>query len=340
MLSETTIHDLASLKLTTPLATLTINLKALSTDDGEPIRLKNALAELNSVSLTQQINQLLDTPLNFPGITLVMSPSDETGVYLPRASDVTTALSFHETPDFVSILGEQQNQTFTVLSLSQDNYALYHWTKADLTAINDESLPGNLTATLGDEKRGGDLNFSAQAGQTSYHGHNETSQEKAIDQERYYRELLAAFSQSDALQRTTFILAGLPKNNQLFRKLNQKLNLYKAEIGKSVANLSAADLKKTLDDFINKQVEHETDAQLEDAANHNTVVTVDDINLAIIQGQVRALYVNSKSKLEAEADDMVESVNLLIQQALRQGKSVSVLSSENAAVPLVQATLY
>lgn len=40
MLTETTIHDLATTHLTAPVATLTINLKALATDDGEPIRLK------------------------------------------------------------------------------------------------------------------------------------------------------------------------------------------------------------------------------------------------------------------------------------------------------------
>ncbi|WP_282801198.1 baeRF6 domain-containing protein [Secundilactobacillus kimchicus] len=340
MLTETTIHDLATTHLTAPVATLTINLKALATDDGEPIRLKNALSELNNVSLAQQINDLLDTPLPYAGVTIAMSTADSNGVYLPRASQVTTALSIRDTPDFVSILGEQQNQEFTVLSLNQDTYALYNWSKSEMVPITMADMPGSLTETLGTEKRGGALNFSTQAGQTSYHGHNETSQEKAIDQERYYREILAFLGQSETLQKTTFVLAGLSKNTQLFRKLNQKLNLYKAEIAKSVANLTPAELKKVVDEFVNEQVTNETEAQLQDAANHNTVVTIDDISLALTQGQVRSLYVNSKSKLEAEADDMVDSVNQLIQLALREGKTVSALTEENDSVPLVQATLY
>ncbi|WP_236900123.1 hypothetical protein [Companilactobacillus alimentarius] len=79
---------------------------------------------------------------------------------------------------------------YYLLALEGTSFRLFKIVDKTVAPVKlDADAPTDLVETLGSEKRGGELNFTGQGGSTTFHGHNETSKEKQIDLERYYREI-------------------------------------------------------------------------------------------------------------------------------------------------------
>ncbi|RRK10368.1 hypothetical protein D1831_07860 [Lactiplantibacillus garii] len=145
-------------------------------------------------------------------------------------------------PAIRPILADRQHEfDFDLLALNEDSMALYEQRRGNFTLV--DLLPGaplNLKATLGSEKRGGDLNFnSSPVHGVNYHGHNAKAEEREIDQKNYYHHVAQYLTDYSQSTQRPLILMGLPHNQALFRQVNknQYLSAY-LSIPKSPKNLS------------------------------------------------------------------------------------------------------
>lgn len=127
-------------------------------------------------------------------------------------------------PPIRPILADRQHQfDFDLLAISETTMALYHQRQGDFVeVILPEDAPATMTQTLGEEKRGGDLNFnSSPAHGLNYHGHNAKAEERAVDQRNYYLQVDQYVRECSQATQRPLILMGLPVNQAMYRKLSK-----------------------------------------------------------------------------------------------------------------------
>ncbi|MFC6182623.1 baeRF6 domain-containing protein [Lactiplantibacillus daowaiensis] len=136
-----------------------------------------------------------------------------------------TQVIVNSMPAIRPIIADRQQQfDFDLLALSEDSMALYQQRQGQLIlAPLPADAPTDLKQTLGDEKRGGDLNFnSSPAHGVNYHGHNAKAEERQIDQRNYYLQvdqyILDHYSKQS---QRPLILIGLGHNQAVYRKLSK-----------------------------------------------------------------------------------------------------------------------
>ncbi len=127
-------------------------------------------------------------------------------------------------PAIRPILADRQHEfDFDLLALNEDSMQMYEQRHGNFTVVDlPADAPLTLKGTLGDEKRGGDLNFnSSPVHGANYHGHNAKAEERQIDQKNYYQQVaqyVLAYSQQT---QRPLILMGLHHNQALFRQVNK-----------------------------------------------------------------------------------------------------------------------
>ena len=145
---------------------------------------------------------------------------------------------------------------FHLLVLNQEQARLFKLGMSSLKEIKDKPWPISLTQALGEEIVGGELNHSSFGGQGgngqhSFHGHNDTSSEKEIDRNNFFRfvdkSLIDYFGQEENNQT---ILYALPENQAAYRAINKYKGLMDFGIEQSAAKISDEDIAKQGQAFI------------------------------------------------------------------------------------------
>ncbi|WP_087842940.1 baeRF6 domain-containing protein [Lactiplantibacillus plantarum] len=331
--------------------TLSINLNKLKYQQDERLHLKSALTEikkysmehpeLNYKELERQVDNLIDQNLPYQGITLFIQGNTLELFVLPRTTVDEVKLTISKSPDLLSILREQPNKMYYLLALEGTSFRLFKIVDKTVAPVKlDADAPTDLVETLGSEKRGGELNFIAQGGSTTFHGHNETSKEKQIDLERYYREINKYLVETIDLT-VPIVLMGLPKNLALFKRISEKLSLSEIQISKSPTDLTNAQIEKTTSNEISEQ-EVETITDDVAAINNKRVLTdTAEIDQAIDTNQLNKLIVNVGNLSNSVDDHLYNDINRIISRALKINSQVVVLKQEEPQSPaLLEATTY
>ncbi|AQW20489.1 hypothetical protein PL11_000250 [Lentilactobacillus curieae] len=331
--------------------TLSINLNKLKYQQDERLHLKSALTEikkysmehpeLNYKELERQVDNLIDQNLPYQGITLFIQGNTLELFVLPRTTVDEVKLTISKSPDLLSILREQPNKMYYLLALEGTSFRLFKIVDKAVAPVKlDVDAPTDLVETLGSEKRGGELNFSGQGGSTTFHGHNETSKEKQIDLERYYREINKYLVETIDLT-VPIVLMGLPKNLALFKRISEKLSLSEIQISKSPTDLTNAQIEKTTSNEISEQ-EVETITDDVAAINNKRVLTdTAEIDQAIDTNQLNKLIVNVGNLSNSVDDHLYNDINRIISRALKINSQVVVLKQEEPQSPaLLEATTY
>lgn len=331
--------------------TLSINLNKLKYQQDERLHLKSALTEikkysmehpeLNYKELERQVDNLIDQNLPYQGITLFIQGNTLELFVLPRTTVDEVKLTISKYPDLLSILREQPNKMYYLLALEETSFRLFKIVDKTVAPVKlDADAPTDLVETLGSEKRGGELNLIGQGGSTTFHGHNETSKEKQIDLERYYREINKYLVETIDLT-VPIVLMGLPKNLALFKRISEKLSLSEIQISKSPTDLTNAQIEKTTSNEISEQ-EVETITDDVAAINNKRVLTdTAEIDQAIDTNQLNKLIVNVGNLSNSVDDHLYNDINRIISRALKINSQVVVLKQEEPQSPaLLEATTY
>lgn len=343
MAVKTTVSELAKLpEMNAPVITLNLNLNKLAYDANEQLRVKNILKQIQKEigpsiePFVNEANDLIRQQLPYDGITLISDRSSSQVYYLIRTSVDEADYHTDNSIDFLLLLNAAPNANYTLLELNRDNSKLYRLQNKRVSPLAVEKYPLTVQDALGTELRGGELNFSGRGGQTQYHGHNETSQEKQIDQERYYHVIENLLAKEPTLKEQQFILMGLPQNINLFKKINQDLKLAAVSIDQSVQNLApdkiAELVNKKVDDYHNT---HSNDA-ITKTFKGELFTDLETIQNMLNANQVRHLFVASKDEINQNDPESYAKINTMIKQALAQDAKVSVIK-EQPEMPLISA---
>ncbi|EHL95698.1 hypothetical protein HMPREF9103_02898 [Lentilactobacillus parafarraginis F0439] len=343
MAIKTTVSQLAKLPaMNAPVITLNLNLNKLAYDANEQLRVKNILKDIQKEvgpsidGFVSEVNDLIRQELPYDGITMIADRTGAQVYYLIRTSVDEAGYRSENSIDFLSLLSESPNADYTLIELNRDNSKLYQLQNKRVSPLAVDKYPLTMQDALGTELRGGELNFSARGGNAQYHGHNETSQEKQIDQERYYRFINDLLADDAALADHQFILMGLPQNINLFKKLSRGLKLAAIVIDQSVQNLSPTQIA----DLVNAKIEDYNKTHSNDAITKvfrdKLFTDITNIENMLNANQIRHLFVASKDEINEHDPELYAKINEMIKQALAQDASVSVVKDTND-MPLVSA---
>lgn len=337
------VSDLARLPdLQAPVITLNLNLRKLSFDQNEQLRVKNMLKQIQKEigeeidPLIDDINNLLHDQLPYDGMTVIADQHGQTVYHLIRTSVEKADYRIEDAIDFLLLLSEAPNADYTLISLNRDNSQLYKLVNKRVSSLAIDDYPATVQDALGTELRGGQLNFSARGGNAQYHGHNETTQEKKIDQERYYRLLIELLKNNQRLANHPFVLMGLPQNINLFKKLNNGLELAPFEIAQSVQNDSLTDIEKLVNDTIAGYNRENTAEAITKTFKDQLFTDFNNIQNLLNSKEIRHLFVGSRSEIKAADPSVYREINQMIKQALAQDTRVTVVN-DDSSVPLVSA---
>lgn len=214
-------------------------------------------------------------------------------------------------PMILPLLNDEQHEfDFDLLALNADRIECYSFINGELAVYDlPEDAPTTLKGTLGSELRGGELNSVSVGKNISVHGHNETSTEKQIDQERFYQavdkyieEYISQESQHELL------LLGLPQNIAAFRKVSKNTLLSPDyQIETSPTDLSISEINNVLKPIADQYKESKYDKSLRrisDAKSKSLLsYFLDEIISAVQNGQVDTLYIQQDARINGILQD-------------------------------------
>ena len=214
----------------------------------------------------------------------------------------------------------------------------------------DEDAPTDLETALGTERDGGELNFGTYSSTTGdggssqfFHGHNETSKEKDIDREQYFRMVdRFIYEHYSADKEWPLIVYSIEDNLSVLRSLSNNKYLSDFSIIGSSATMKDNEIKEVVAEKISNiigQEKRETLSELEEVSPQNRIENIpDDLASASLRGQIHTLYVSRGLEIAGtmtedgryDADDEKNNfLQLLIQQAIDTNASVYIFDSED-----------
>ncbi|CAJ1225382.1 hypothetical protein [Lactiplantibacillus xiangfangensis] len=249
-------------------------------------------------------------------------------------------------PAIRPILADRQHEfDFDLLALNEDSLMMYQQRQGNFTIVDLPSeAPTTLQATLGTEKRGGDLNFnSSPVHGVNYHGHNAKAEEREIDQKNYYQQVAQYMQDYSQTTQRPLILMGLPHNQSLFRQINK--NPYLSEylsIPKSPKNLSLGAIQTATEAIQTKWHTQLADIMLDryDKAQSKQLALSDPFGMIkpALSGRIEMLIVASSANVagtlpstEVLLDDPIAQPDNLIDDL------VDVVMAKNGQVRIIPA---
>lgn len=216
---------------------------------------------------------------------------------------VANLLNVSKAPNLTPLIENYQftNQYFLLL-LNREDIRLF---EGDATSVKEVELVGNdapntLEAALGTERTGDSSASGAgggSGGESALHGHTETSKEKDIDRENYFRIVDKYINEHYTSERDLpLILYALPENQAVFRKLSKNNHLIEDEIEESGANVNfkvvqEKALAKNVEIVI-KQKEKLFNRFRETSLKFRVDNQLNDLAMSATEGRIEELLVN------------------------------------------------
>lgn len=335
------------------------------TNDKDRIQFENLISEARKRveeselkekdALLEQLNRALnnrDSLVKFIGaLVIYITPNDIFFYHL--SISVTDHVYISELPYILPVAANAQyTRDYHLLVLNRESIRLFegHGDKLQELDLSEyEEAPVDLETALGTEKEGGSLNFgtystgSSQAGSGQFfHGHNETSQEKDIDRERYFR-LVDRFIIDNFSNELNYplIVYSVEENQSVFKEISNNRYLNDVNIIGSAAGLSVPDIQKKVSETIRKLNDSEREellARLRETSPENRIENIpDDLTSASLQGRIDHLFLEKDFNIPGsitddglydEMDDRNNFIHELVQNVLNSKGNVYILEHE------------
>ena len=348
-------------KENTVYVTLAMELHATTlTNDKDRIQFENLLSEarkrLKESDLSEKeqllaqldvVERHLDEFIQFiGGLTVYVTPEDIYFYHL--AIPVKERVQISELPYVLPLISNYQySRNYHLLVLNRESIRLFEGQGENLEEIvldDIEDAPVDLETALGTEKEGGELNFGTFSSNRGcglvtnqfFHGHSETSDEKDIDRDRYFR-LVDEFIYDHFSKDTKYplIIYSVEDNQAVFREVSNNEYLAKAGINGSADGLKTSEIRERVSRTIDEIIAHERNElldQLNETTPDNRIENIpDDLTLASIQGQIESLYVEKWFEIPGsitdegrydEADEKNDFIQRIIRNVVRTNGDV------------------
>lgn len=347
---------------------ITMELHALSlTDDKDRIQFENLLDEAkkrladSTLDEKDRLLKQLDKVrvnqaelLNHKGGLAMYITTDDI-YYYDLAVPVEKSVSIGKLPYTLPLVENfQYEQDYHLLLLNRDNVKIYEGhgpniSQLDMTEI-DEEAPIDLETAIGTERSGGQLNFGTFKSTTGgggssqfFHGHNETSQEKDIDRENYFR-IVDRFIYDNYSKKTEWplIVFSVEDNQSVFHRISGNQHLSDFKILGSSANMKDNEVSERVSKEITELIGREKKEALKQLAEvppANRIENIpDDLVAASLRGQIDTLYIQKglvipgtiteegRYDQDSERNDFVK---LLVDKVINTNASVYVFQEDD-----------
>ena len=336
------------------------------TNDKDRIQFENLISEAKKKvsdtnleeksALLEQLEHALaniDTFIQFiGGLVLYVTPSD---VYFYQLGiSVTDRVYVGKLPYILPVAAnDQYTLDYHLLVLNRESIRVFegHGGKIQEQDLSEyEDAPVDLERALGTEKEGGNLNFgshNAGARQSGtgqfFHGHQETSQEKDIDRERYFR-LVDDFVYNNFSNESKYplIVYSVEDNQAVFKEISKNEFLSDAMITGSAAGLNTSDIEEKVADCIKELNDSERNRllnRLKETSPENRIENIpDDLTSASLQGRIDNLFLQkdfdipgsiTEEGLYDENDDQNNFIHALVLNVLNSKGNVYIFEEED-----------
>lgn len=280
------------------------------------------LAELEDKDLIDKLKEgLEETRLNIRELTahrsgmLIIIHEDEIYYYHLNVT-VNDLVDVGRLPNFKALVENYQfSNDYHLLVLSREEFSLYEGNNHGINpiAIEDEDAPVDLETALGTETTDQFLSHNSFGsrgtdGSQSFHGHTDTSEEKDIDRENYFRIVDNYISEHYSQEnQTPLILYALADNQNVFRSISKNPCLLEEGIYESGNKVNQQVIEKATlalhDDIIMNQKQtilknfNETSPEFR-IDNH-----LNDLASSAVQGRINELIINKNYTQNGSIDD-------------------------------------
>lgn len=232
------------------------------------------------------------------GLALYITKDDI--YYYHLGIPVANLLNVSNGPNLTPLIENYQftNQYF-VLVLNRENIRLF---EGDSTSVKEikfegEEAPQTLEIALGTEKTNDSSSGGAGGNESALHGNTETSKEKDIDRENYFRIVDRYIHEHyTAARDLPLILYALSDNQAVFRKLSKSNYILEASIEESGANVNfntvqEKALAKNID-IVKQQQETLFNRFRETSVKFRIDNQLNDLAMSATEGRIEELLVN------------------------------------------------
>lgn len=243
----------------------------------------------------------------------------------------------------------QYTRDYNLLVLNRESIRLFegHSENIEELPIDDiEDAPVDLETALGTEKEGGALNYGTYSGGHNqsgtsqfFHGHGDSSGEKDIDRERYFRIVDDfVYNNYSNENKLPLIVYTVEENQAVFRDVSTNEFLAETGINGSAANLNKNEIQERATQTIDEIIAHQRNEllnELKETTPENRIENIpDDLTSASLQGRIETLYLEKYFEMPGTINDegMYEEdngnddfVQQLVQNVLRSGGMVYIL---------------
>lgn len=298
------------------------------------------------------VNRNQDTLIqSIGGLTIYITPDEF--YYYHLAIAVQDRVRVSEIPYVLPLaFNYQYTRDYHLLLLNRESIRLFegHENRLEELPIGDiEDAPINIETALGTEKEGGNLSFGTYGGSQggrgttpSFHGHNELSEEKDIDRERYFRMVdKFVFDHYSNEKELPLIVYSVEENQAVFREISSNKYLSDTGINGSAANLKTNEIEKrvaqTLDEIIAHQRNELLDELRETSPENRIEYIPDDLTSAALQGRIEKLYVQKGFEIPGTItnegrydpnDEINDFISRMVHHVLRAKGAVYILTED------------
>lgn len=350
------------------------------TNDKDRIQFENLVSEAKKrisdsdleqkSALLEQLDTALENRDSFVkfigGLVLYITPED---IYFYHLGiSVTDRVYIGDSPYILPVAANAQyTLDYHLLVLTRESIRLFEGhgkqlEEKDLSEYDD--APVDLETALGTEKQGGNLNFgsySTGAGQTgtgghAFHSHQETSQEKDIDRERYFRMVDDfVFDHFSNKLHYPLIIYSVEDNQSVFKDISRNKYLSDVMITGSAAGMNTSDIQKQVAKTIDKLNDKEREVllnRLNESSPENRIENIpDDLTAASLQGRIDNLFlqkdyeipgsINDEGLYDAH-DERNNFVDVLVQNVLNSKGNVYIFEQDDMpeATPIAATLRY
>ena len=199
---------------------------------------------------------------------------------------------------------------------------------------------------MGLKKKSGALNYGTYSGGHNqsgtsqfFHGHGDSSGEKDIDRERYFRIVDDfVYNNYSNENKLPLIVYTVEENQAVFRDVSTNEFLAETGINGSAANLNKNEIQERATQTIDEIIAHQRNEllnELKETTPENRIENIpDDLTSASLQGRIETLYLEKYFEMPGTINDegMYEEdngnddfVQQLVQNVLRSGGMVYIL---------------
>lgn len=311
---------------------------------------KNSLLEQLDVALRNQ-----DSLIQYIGVLVVyITPEDFYFYHLGIPVTVNDGVYISELPYILPLaVNTQYTLDYNLLVLNRDSIRLYEGhggTIYELDLDEYEDAPIDLETALGSEVDGGSLNFGtynasySQSGSSQFfHGHNEVSNEKDIDRERYFRMVDDfVFENFSNKNNYPLIIFSVEENQTVFKNISKNKFLSDVTINGSASGLNAQAIEKKVAETIsqlNKDKKDRLLSELNETSPENKIGNIpDDLVSTSLEGRIDTLYLQNDYEIPGtitedgryqENDSRNDFIKLLVKNVFDANGKVYIFEEED-----------